>query len=187
MYNNSIGGDYMENSNTKNIVRTALMLATVIVFQFIGRNVPQINQFLVGPIVNTVLLITAFICGTKWGLITGLLTPVMALLVGQLAAPLAPFIPFIAIGNMIYVLIFGVLKTDKIKRIIGIIAGSLAKFIFLYFSAVKLTGLFNLNIPPKVLSNLAVAMGIPQLITALAGGIFALVIIEILVRRKIIY
>ncbi|MHC1685218.1 MAG: ECF transporter S component [Clostridiaceae bacterium] len=176
----------MENKNTKNIVRSALMLAVVIVFQFIGRNVPQINQFFVGPIVNTVLLITAFICGTKWGLLTGLLTPIMALLVGQLAAPMAPFIPFIAIGNMIYVLIFGLLTQDKIKRIIGIVIGSLAKFIFLYFSAVKLTGLFNLNIPPKVLSNLAVAMGIPQLLTALAGGIFALALVEILTRRKVI-
>lgn len=174
----------MENKNTRNIVRTALMLAVVIVFQFIGRNIPQINQFFVGPIVNTVLLITAYICGTKWGVLTGLLTPIMALLVGQLAAPMAPFIPFIAIGNMIYVLIFGLLKQDKIKRIIGIIIGSLAKFIFLYFSAVKLTHLFNLNIPSKVLNSLAVAMGIPQLITGLAGGIIALSLIEILAKRK---
>lgn len=175
----------MENRNTKSIVRAALLLATVIVFQFIGRNIPQINQFFVGPFVNTVLLIVTYICGTKWGLFTGLLTPIMAFLVGQLAAPMAPFIPFIAIGNMIYVLIFGLLKQAKIKRIAGIILGSLAKFTFLYFSAVKLSGLFNLNIPPKVLSNLAVAMGIPQLITGLAGGVLALAIIEILVKRKI--
>lgn len=186
MYNDLLGGDCMKNSSTQNIVRTALLLAVVIVFQFIGRNIPQINQFFVGPVVNAILLITAYICGTKWGVLTGLLTPIMALLVGQLAAPMAPFIPFIAVGNMIYVLIFGLLIQNKIKRVIGIILGSSAKFIFLYFSAVKLTHLFSLNIPPKVLSSLAVAMGIPQLITGLAGGILALALIEILARRKII-
>lgn len=176
----------MKNSNIQNVVRTALMLAVVIVVQFIGKNVPQVNQFFVGPIVNTVLLITTYICGTKWGVITGILTPILAFLVGQLAAPLAPFIPFIAIGNIVYVLIFGFLKQNKLSQVIGIIIGSLTKFLFLYFAAVKLTHLFKLNIPQKVLNTLAVAMGIPQLITALIGGAIAFAIIGILAKRKVI-
>lgn len=176
----------MKNNNVQNLVRASLMLAVVIVFQFTFKNVPQASQFFVGPLVNTVLLITTYVCGTKWGVVTGILTPIFAFMVGQLAASFAPFIPFIAVGNIIYVLIFGFLKQRTLSQIIGIIIGSLTKYIFLYFSAVKLTHMFNLNIPPKILDKLAVAMGIPQLITALIGGALAFAIIGILTRRKVV-
>lgn len=175
----------MDNKNTKNIVRAAILLAIAIVVQFIGKNVPEINQFLVGPLVNSVLLLTAFICGTKWGGITGALTPIMALLVGQLAQPMMPFIPFIMIGNILFVIIFGLLKDRNFGIYIGIVVGAFFKFLFLYLSATKLVYVFGLNIPEKVLSKLAVSMGVIQFITAIAGGIITLIIIKILKNRKI--
>ncbi len=176
----------MENKNTKNIVRAAILLAIAIVVQFIGKNVPEVNQFLVGPLVNSVLLLTAFICGTKWGGITGALTPIMALLVGQLASPMMPFIPFIMIGNILYVVVFGLLKDKNFGLYIGILAGAFIKFIFLYLSATKLVYLFGLNLPEKILAKLAVSMGFTQFITAITGGIITVIIIKILKQRKVI-
>lgn len=175
----------MQNKNTENIVKSAVLLAIAIVFQFIGRNVPQINQFLVGPIVNGVLLLTTYICGIKWGAITGALTPIMALIVGQLATPMMPFIPFIIIGNILYVLLFGYLKERKLGVYFGILVGSFIKFIFLFFSATKLVYLFGLNIPTKVLNALAVSMGFMQFVTAILGGIIAIIIISMLSKRKV--
>lgn len=175
------------NTGVQNLVRSGLLLAIAIVFQIIGKNFPQIGQFLVGPAVNVVLLLTAYVCGTFYGIAVAALTPILALLVGQFPALLASFIPFIMIGNAIYVLIFEILKNrTKIGQYIGVTLGSFLKFIFLYFSATSLVRLLSINIPQKALQKLAVMMGFPQLITALIGGVFAIIIIRILKSRKVI-
>lgn len=177
----------MDNKGVQKLVRSGLLLAIAVVMIFVGKNVPQINQFLVGPGVNAVLLLTAYICGTYYGIGIGLLTPLAALLLGQLNQAFAPFVPFIMIGNAIYVLLFGLLKSRaKLGKYAGMILGSILKFLFLYVSVSKLVTLFSLNIPKKLLSKLAAAMGFPQLITALIGGIIAIAIIEILNARKVI-
>jgi hypothetical protein len=168
-------------SNVRNLVRTSLLLAAAIVFQVIGKNVPEINQFFVGPVINAILILLACMCGAFWGVCAGVLTPVLALLVGQLSAPLAPFIPFIMIGNSLFVLGFALLNKHKNwGKYTGVIIGAVVKFAFLSVAAAKLVALFNLGIPPKVAEKLAVSMGTPQLITALAGGFLALLLYRLL-------
>jgi len=174
-------------SKTKKLIQASLLLAMGMIFQIIGRNVPEINQFLVGPMINCILILTAFICGKWWGVGVGVLTPILAWLVGQLATPLILFIPFIMIGNSLFVYIFSLFKKGQlVKKSIGIIIGALAKYAFLTLASTKLIGLFNLNFPPKITKMLAISMSLPQLITALVGGVFALIIIELLIKRKII-
>lgn len=174
-------------SNTQKLVRASLLLAICIAFQTIGRNIPEINQFLVGPIINCILILTVVMCGKWWGMVVGILTPLLAWFVGQLATPLAPFIPFIMIGNFLFVFIFSLFKEGKlIKRSVGIVIGAIVKFLFLSLAATKLINLFSLNFPTKVANALAISMSIPQLITALVGGAFALIILELLRKRKII-
>lgn len=172
-------------NNTKSIVTAAMLLAIAIVMQIIGRNIPQINQFLVGPVVNAILLLTTIYCGTKWGTITGILTPIMAYLVGQLLPSMAPFIPFIIIGNIIYVVIFGLLRKRKNGEYIGIFLGALTKYLFLFLSATKLIHWINLGIPPKVAGKLAIMMGVPQFITGIVGGAIALAIYVMLSKRRV--
>ena len=174
-------------SKTKKLIQASLLLAMGMIFQIIGRNVPEINQFLVGPMINCILILTAFICGKWWGVGVGVLTPILAWLVGQLATPLILFIPFIMIGNSLFVYIFSFFKEGQlVKKSIGIIIGSLAKFAFLTLASTKLISLFNLNFPSKIAKMLVISMSIPQLITALVGGAFGLIIIELLIKRKII-
>lgn len=173
------------NDKVKKLVRASLLLAIAIIIQILGKNIPEINQFLVGPIVNAILIITAFVCGTWWGVGVGVLTPVIAWLVGQLPGPMAPFIPFIMIGNALFVIFFGILKNQqKWGKYIGLILGSFVKFLFLSFSAAKLITVFNIGLPQKIASKLVIMMGIPQLITALIGSIIALVLIKTLTKRK---
>lgn len=175
------------NTGVQNLIRSGLFLAIAIVFQLIGRNFPQVSQFLVGPVINTVLLLTTYVCGTYYGIAAAILTPLLALITGQFQAILAAFIPFIMIGNAVYVLAFGILKNKgKIGKYTGAALGSFLKFLFLYLSAAKIVPLLNLGIPKKVLPKLAVMMGLPQLITALFGGVLAIAIIEILRNRKVV-
>jgi len=173
------------NTNSKKLVRSALLLALAIVIQAIGSRIPQVSQLFVGSVVNAVLIISVMICGTVWGCMIGGLTPLLAWLIGQLPAPMGPFVPFIMLGNIILVLIFGILYNDsKVRQIAGIILGALLKFAFLYLSASKLVALFKLSIPKPITQKLVIMMGIPQLITALIGGFIALVLFDVLNKRK---
>jgi len=139
------------------------------------------------PSINCILILTVLLTDRWFGLVVGSLTPLLALLVGQLATPLIPFIPFIMIGNFLFVYIFSLFQKGELtKRGIGIIIGAITKYAFLTLAATKLINIFNLNFPDKVAKALAISMGIPQLITALVGGTFALIIMGLLIKRKVV-
>lgn len=174
------------NDDIRCIVRSGLLLAIAIVIQFLGKNIPQVSQFIVGPFINLVLIVATLMCGIWYGSVIGILTPWTAWILGQLASPLGPFIPFIMVGNCIFVIAFGIFRSYRsYGKYIGLIIGAILKFAFLYLSATKLIYLFQINFPPKVLKVLAAAMGVPQLVNALIGGILALIFVEILKKRKI--
>ena len=176
----------MKNENIDKLVKASLFLALAIVFQTLGKTAPQISQFFVGPAVNAILILTAIICSCIYGVLVGSLTPLLAYLTGQLASALGPFIPFIIIGNILFVLTFVIVsKRGKYGKYLGIIIGAFIKYVFLSISASKLIPLFKLNMPTKIANKLVITMGIPQLITALVGGAFALMLIEILRKRKV--
>ncbi|EQB87026.1 uncharacterized membrane protein YuzA (DUF378 family) [Clostridium punense] len=175
----------MSKFQTQDLIKTSMLLAIAIVIQVLGRNFPQINQFFVGPIINSILILTTILCGLKWGICTGALTPILAWLVGQLLPPMAPFIPFIVMGNIIYVILFASVSKIRYGSYLGILLGSFGKYLFLSLSASKLVTLLGVNIPAKVLAKLTIMMSTPQLITGLAGGILALILASILSKRKV--
>lgn len=174
----------MKNKNVTLLVQSSLLLAFAIVFQFVGSKFPGLNQYLVGSVVNAILLTSAYICGTFYGIAVGVLTPWTALLVGQLNPAMVPFIPFIMIGNAILVAVFGLLcKKSNFGKYIGVLLGSLLKFGFLYLSANKLIHIFGMNLKAEIEKKLIVSMGIIQLFTALIGGVIALGLIYTLFKR----
>ncbi|TZE81153.1 ECF transporter S component [Calorimonas adulescens] len=148
------------------LTRTALLLAVTLVFQMFG-----FPQMVTGPAVNAMLMISGIYVGPLGGIIIGLLTPWIAFMRGTLAPPLAPMIPFIMLGNAVIVILwvlFRVLiKNVYIGSIAGMVIGAVAKFLILS-TAVRLI----VSVPPPI----AQAMQIPQLYTALLGGVIALVV-----------
>lgn len=148
------------NLTVKWITKTAILLALLIVVQLF-----RMPQLITGVIVNFILLLAFVQVDVFSGIIIGLISPIVAFLFGILPAPLAPMIPFIMLGNAVYVAIFALIR-NKIpnwwKAIIGVILGASVKFALLAL-AVK----YLVNAPPKI----AQAMSIPQLYTALAGGV----------------
>ncbi|MDI9597372.1 MAG: ECF transporter S component [Atribacterota bacterium] len=159
----------MQQTRIRWISRTAILLAIALVFQMGG-----FPQFITGPLVNTVLYLATMIVGWQGGILIGIFTPVIAAMRGILPPPLAPLIPFIALGNAILVILFFWLKSKN--KIFGIIIASLVKFLVLV-SAVRLL----VQVPPAI----AQMMSFPQLVTALAGGFIALIIINIFKRANI--
>ncbi|ACB86263.1 hypothetical protein [Natranaerobius thermophilus] len=148
------------NVSVSMLTKTALFLGITLAFQMLA-----LPQYLTGPAINAMLLISTIILGYKSAMVIGALTPVIAFVRGILAPPLGPAIPFIVLGNWLYVILFNYLS--KINNILAIAVASIAKFAALAI-AVRLV----IEVPPQV----AQMLQFPQLITALVGGFIALIL-----------
>ena len=167
------------------ISRLAIILGLTLIIQSGG-----FPQPITGPLINAILLITASLLGIVAGIILGTLTPIVALIRGQLPPVLAPMIPFIIIANGVFVTVFILLikylsatlrlNSDWSKALIALIFASLLKFLLL-FSAVKiiLPVVFAVRFPDKII----LIMSTPQFVTAMIGGIIAIVAIRFLDNR----
>lgn len=160
----------MERNKIIFISRTGILLAVALVIQMGG-----FPQLITGPLINTVLYLSALLVGGWGGIIVGICTPVIAFIRGILPPPLGPVVPFIVLGNGILVVIFSLLKEKN--KILGIILASLVKYLVLY-AAVN----YVVDVPVKI----AQIMGLPQLFTAILGGVIALITYKALRITEII-
>lgn len=155
---------------TFSITKTGLLLAATIVLQLAG-----LPQPFTGPAVNMMLYISTLAVGIGGAVLIGCLTPIVAFTRGILPPPLAPAIPFIALGNAVLSIIYGVLHPRG--RVLAILAASLFKYLLLA-GAVR----FLIEVPPGA----AIALQTPQLLTALTGGALAWLLHSPLKRAGII-
>jgi len=163
-------------SKTIFITRTALLLAVAIAFQIFGKFIPY-NNFIVGPVVNAVLIIATASAGFWSGTAISVIAPLVSAFTNK--APIAPFViafsPFIIIGNLIIVACFYLFR--KKSKIGGIAAGAVLKFGFLYASVSVFTSVVDMK--PQVASTLVNLFSWPQLLTAAIGGAIALVVLKL--------
>ncbi len=156
----------LDNSTKiKWIARTAILLSLLLVFQMLG-----FPQPVTGPVVNFILLFAVVLNGFYSAMIIGSISPVIAFARGILPALLGPMIPFIILGNLVFIAIFALARSKKDKpvfQLIAVVIGSFLKYLVLS-SAVS----FFVSVPPPI----AKAMSFPQLITALLGGLIVLLI-----------
>jgi hypothetical protein len=130
-------------------------------------------QLIVGVAVNA-MLITAALNVKGYKLLPVIIAPTFAVLSrGVLFGPFTVFliymVPFIWVGNFIIVYAFKELNLHrKMNRWLTLLAGSVAKALFLFGAAVLLV---SLNIMPSLFLT---TMGLFQFYTAILGGIIAL-------------
>lgn len=174
-YHKNDGGNIIMNK-TRFLTRTALLLAVAIAFQIFGKFIPY-NNFIVGPIVNAVLLVATAAAGLWSGVAISVIAPLVSAFTNKAAiAPLIiGFSPFIIIGNIIIVLAFHFLR--KKNAVVAVGLGSVLKFGFLYAAISVFTSMVEMQ--PKVAATLTGLFSWPQLFTALAGGAIALVILKL--------
>ena len=125
------------------------------------------NQSITGTIVNASLFISTMLLGSKIAILTGLLPSIIALSVGLLPIALAPIIPFIISSNIILVLTFNFLKEKSYWT--GVLLASGLKFLFLF----GVSSIFTNFVLKKNFLNIAATMQLPQLLTAISGGVVA--------------
>lgn len=160
--------------STKKLVRTGMFLAVALVFQIGFR---QFAQPLVGPLVNMTLILATLIIGPVAAILVGTVTPLVAFVLGIIGVPF--LVPIVAVGNAVMILCFYFAKKlikHKLSPWIGIGLASLFKFLFLAMSVRLLLPL----VMPKVPDPVIAAFSLPQLTTALVGGVIAIVLYKIL-------
>lgn len=150
------------------LTKAAVLLAIAIVFQL-----AKMGQYVTGIGINTVLITAVGVCGLPWAAAIGFMTPMLAVLLGVQPPATFVLVPFIIAGNVIYVILFRVLR--RCNDYIAIVAAAVAKFILLYVAA-------NIIIN-KLPAPIKLAFSFPQLITAAVGGATALIILKA-VKKK---
>lgn len=139
-------------------------------------------QFITGPIVNAILILALFLSGVRSALILALVPSLMALAGGLLPAILAPAVPFIMIGNAIFVFTidyFYRLRMNVSGYWSGVLIGAILKFSFLHLSVGWIT---KLLLKQELAAAVAKLMSWPQFATALAGGMIAFAVLKWLKR-----
>jgi len=157
----------------------ALLLGLVAIFLILF----GMPQMITGIIVNMILIICAEKLGVEKAMMLGMITPVIASFSSVLPIALLMMVPFIAIGNAIYVSIYSAMMRKS--RFLAVCSGAVLKFIFLYamvsvIMAKPVTLLVSgksqtVNIPQIV----AVMMSWPQLFTAVTGGVLAIGVLSL--------
>lgn len=168
------------------VAEAGLLTAMMVVIQLITlpiKAVPLASQLVTGSLVNLVLILGAGTTGLIGAGLAGVLSPVLAVLFGQMAFP--PLIPVVAIGNFLIVLISWAIfrlareKEGGVRVLIaaaGIILGALVKTAFLWLGVTKIMTPL-MGVTAQNAAKLSLMFGLPQLITALIGGVFALAIL----------
>ncbi|HNR03892.1 MAG TPA: ECF transporter S component [Bacillota bacterium] len=150
------------------LTKAAVLLAIAIVFQLV-----KMGQYVTGTGINAVLITAVGVCGLPWAAAIGIMTPMLAVLLGVQPPPTIVLVPFIMAGNTVYVVLFRLLR--RYNDYIGIIAAALTKYILLYTAA-------NI-IVDKLPAPIRLAFSFPQLITAAAGGAIALIVLKIVQKK----
>ena len=179
----------------QNLTKTALLLAMLICLQWAGSFVPEqlTKQLVTGTLVNCVLAVTALLVGYGGSIAVALISPVCAFLLG-IAPNFVTVLP-IMLGNTCFVVLLRLLCGSGKpfwRQPMALIVAATVKFAVLYGLVVQvICGIASgallgkklgdvVVLAPPMLKMLPTMFTWPQLITALTGGILALLLLPIL-------
>ncbi len=165
------------------ITETAVMTALLIVLQTATK---AGGQYVTGSCVNAVLAVSVLAVGVWSGVAVALLSPFFAFLLG-IGPQLLPIVPSIAVGNLVFVLILGLLAGERETPLwrsgAAWVLAAGAKFAVLYLLVVKLLCTV-LPLKEPQIATFSIMFSYPQLVTALVGGAVGLLLAPAL-RRAI--
>lgn len=169
----------MQTERTLNRTHVLLEVARLVVPMTLALVITGLGlpQWLTGPLVNALILLTVEWVGVKQAILVGMVTPLGAAVSGILPLPLMTMIPFIALGNATLASVYDALRARN--RWLALGAAAALKFAVLAIAVtwlvarpltVVIAGQAQIvNMPPAIIEM----MRWPQLATALAGGLIA--------------
>ena len=163
------------------ITETAVMTALLIILQTATK---PAGQYVTGSCVNAVLAVSVLAAGVWSGAVVALLSPFFAFLLG-IGPQLLPIVPSIAVGNLVFVLLLGLLAEGRAlplwRRGAAWLAAAAGKAAVLYLLVVKLLCTV-LPLQEPQAAAFSAMFSYPQLVTALVGGGLGLLLAPMLRR-----
>ena len=145
-------------------IKLAMFLAVALVFQsirLIMLMIPgPVNMFLIGSLLNTVMVLSIWCTDSPWAAVIGILLPLGAFMQGQL--PVVLMIPVVALGNAVYILLVGKFKRSKL-----VYASPLVKAVLLYGGTWLVVN--TIGLPAPVSDMILFMMSWPQIVTGAIG------------------
>lgn len=160
--------------NNKNMVRGALLIALALVLQSIRLVLPLpplVSTFIIGSLVHMMLIITHHQSSKRTAMLLCCMLPMTAYMQGQLLLPI--LIPVVAIGNLLYLLLYSKLLESKLVYVLP----PLAKAIIMVgtaYMALQIMGIHH----PVVIKTILFGMSVPQLVTGIAGLLLAKIMLK---------
>lgn len=167
------------------ITRTAVLVALLIALQWATAGTQAFaGQYITGSLVNCVLAVAALFGGLWSGVTVALVSPFCAFLLG-IGPAMIQIVPCIAAGNLVYVLVLWALACRNWKtlwlRFAAVLAAAAAKFVTLYVAVVKLViPMLGEALKAPQVQKFTAMFSWPQLVTALIGGVLAMLILPLL-------
>lgn len=127
---------------------------------------PVVSTFIIGTLVNMMLIITSRISGFKAAALLTILLPLLAYMQGQLLLPL--LIPVVIAGNMLYV----VLLRQKRVFVFNYLLAPAVKALLMYLGAYIVLSFLQLE-NSVLVKNILFGMSVPQFVTGLLGVVAA--------------
>lgn len=160
------------------LVRTAMMLALLLVLQFATKN---LGQYVTGSCVNLVLAVAVLVGGVECGVVVAVVSPFFAYLL-KIAAMPPMLVPGVACGNLALVLVlyFAAYKTVQsgekpLLRYAAAVGAAAVKFVTLWLVVTKLL-LPLAGLSEQKMAVMTAMFTWPQLVTALIGGLLGVTI-----------
>ncbi len=175
----------------KFIAETAIGIALVVLAQLAGKLFPagavvigplSVTQLITGSLVNCVLFVFAARTGALSGICIGFFSSALAFLLG-VGPALVQLVPVIACGNAILAGLFGLSRRTKLDSRISMVCCALIKCGFLWVAVPTVIATLG-SVPEKQAAVMSATFSWPQGVTALIGGVLALVIIPRLMKAK---
>lgn len=164
------------------ITRTAVMLALLVVVQYVTSFIPKpAQQYITGSCVNAVLAVAVLMSGFWSGAAVATVSPFVAFLFG-IGPQLLPIVPAIAVGNLVFVGALHLIHGSAPKllgKVLAWLGAALGKFAALYLLVVQLLCRV-LPLKQLQIDTFTAMFSLPQLVTALIGGGIAILIIPVL-------
>lgn len=182
----------MSKKSLRILTQTAMMLAVTLVMQYLAGMLPipagAVRTLVIGTLVNLCLLVTAQMVGWKGSIVVSVLTPLVALWIGQLPVP--HMFPIVAVANIAFVLLYGVLLKKSAFLALG--ASAVVKTAILWILVVLLFVPYLLpaiGLPDAKVKAMSAMLSInftwPQLVSAVVAGCLSLAVIKPLIRFKV--
>lgn len=174
------------------VTYTAMGIALVLAAQWLGNVLPAgaviagpfaVKQLVTGSLVNCILFVYADRVGLGSAVTVGVVSAILASVIG-VGPQVLPLVPLIAAGNALLAFIYWLAKNKmKIPCILRIILAAAVKCGFLWLTVPMLLSALA-SVPEKQAKALSVMFSWPQGLTALIGGLLALVIIPRLKKAE---